>query len=111
MGRSCSEAWNALVSLIVRAVGLADGCFFLVLLLLLLDTVDLLAADLLPAFEEFLGEAVDFDLATGFFATADDVAGCADWAAMPPGIVNASREPTTTANRTFDPLPTLALAS
>jgi hypothetical protein len=92
MGRSCSVAWKALVSLIVRAVGLADGCFLL--LLLLLDVVDLLV-DLPPVFEVLLDDEGDFDLAAGFFVAVDDVAGCVDWAMMPPGVVNASRELTT----------------
>lgn len=92
------------MSLIVRAVGLADGCFLLVLLLL--DAVDLLAV-----LGELFEEDVDFDLAVGFFVAAADVAGFVDWAVMPPGVVNASREPTTTANRTFDLLPTLILTS
>jgi hypothetical protein len=93
--------------LIVRAVGLAAGRF----LLLLLDVVDFLAEDLLPVFEEFLAEDVAFDLAVGFFVVAAGVAGFVDWAAAPPGAIIASREPTTTANRTFDQLPTLALTS
>ena len=108
MGRSCSEAWNALVSLIVLAVGLAAGCF---LLLPLLEVVDLPAVDLLAVFNEFLEGDVDFDLAAGFFVVAAEAAGFEDWTAAPPGIVTASRELTTTANRTFDQLPTLALTS
>ena len=79
----------------------------LVRLLLLLDVVDLVAEDLL-VFEELFADVVDFDLAAGFFVAIDDAAGFADWAAMPPVVVNASREPTTTANRTFELLPTLA---
>ena len=104
-------AWKALVSLIVRAVGLAAGCFLLVRLLFLLDVVDLVLEDLLTVFGELFEDEVDFDLAAGFFVAAAEVAGCVDWAVMPPGVVNASREPTTTANRTFDLLPTLALTS
>jgi hypothetical protein len=73
--------------------------------------MDLRAEDLLPAFEEFLEEDVAFDLAAGFFVAAVGVAGFVDWAAAPPGAIIASREPTTTANRTFDQLPTLALTS
>ena len=80
------------------------------LLLPLLD-VDLPAEDLFPVFEEVLAEDVDFDLVAGFFVVAAEVAGFEDWAAAPPGIVTASRELTTTANRTFDQLPTLALTS
>jgi hypothetical protein len=76
------------------------------LVLLLLDAVDLPA----EVFAEFF-EEVDFDFVAGFFAAAADVAGFVDWAAIPPVVVNASREPTTTANRTFELLPTLALTS
>jgi hypothetical protein len=74
------------------------------------DFVDL-PEDLLLVFEEFLTEDVAFDFAAGFFVVAAGVAGFVDWAAAPPGVITASREPTTTANRTFDRLPTLALTS
>ena len=70
--------------------------------------MDLPAEDLFPVFEEVLAEDVDFDLVAGFFVVTAEVAGFEDWAAAPPGIVTASREPTTTANRTFNQLPTLA---
>lgn len=76
------------------------------MLLLLLDAVDLLAV-----FGELFADEVAFDFAAGFFVAAADVAGFVDWAVMPPGVINASREPTTTANLTFDLLPTLALTS
>ena len=80
------------------------------LLPLLRDVVDL-PEDLLPVFEGFLAEDVAFDLAAGFFVVAAGIAGFVDWTAAPPGVITASREPTTTANRTFDRLPTLALTS
>jgi hypothetical protein len=76
----------------------------LVLLLLLLDVVALPREDLLPVFEEFLDEALGFDLACAFLVAVAEVAGFVDWAMMPPVVVNASREPNTTANRTFNPL-------
>ena len=107
MGRSCSEALNALVSRIVCAVGRREaGCVLLAAALLpfavLLEAagLELLAGDLLPG-----GFAVALLVLVGFFAwSVVSGAGVCVRPATPPeanGLIAARIEATATAPRSL----------
>jgi hypothetical protein len=113
MGRSCSEALNALISLMLLAVGFGTGACFLREALPLAVLPEAAAFVFLPeplAALVVLPVVLVFPLVCVFFVVAAGLAGFV-CAATPPATVKASEQPTTIATRTLAQLLNIASLS
>jgi len=115
MGRSCSEALNALISRMLLAVGFGDSARFLrkavVLPLAVLPegAVFVFLPEPLAALA-VLPVVLVFPLVCVFFVVAAELVGFV-CAATPPATVKASEQPTTIATRTLAQLLNIASLS